>query len=79
MIGQIILLFLINLPIRDNLRIRDNALCTNMTLIKRFHCIIIIASKICQIVSSEEESKVRGEVLPLENDFLTTLLDVVVV
>ena len=35
----IIVLFLKNLPIRDNLRKRDNALCTKVSLIKRFHCI----------------------------------------
>ena len=34
----IILPFLKNRPIRDNLQIWDNALCTKVSLTKRFHC-----------------------------------------
>ena len=37
-------LFLKNLPIRDNLRTRDNASCTKVSLIKRFHCNHVIVT-----------------------------------
>ena len=47
-----------SLPIRGNFRIRDNALCTKVSLIKRFQCILVkplIWLATINIISQKEE------------------------